>query len=106
MVFFLAFVFHPQPHGTRVFALSSMLHHIVTAVLTAGLAFILTTLYRGFANSKASRGCPKLPGPRGWPLLGYLNAIESPACVTYQQWSEKYSKLLHLAFSHYNAYGM
>ncbi|EKM54951.1 uncharacterized protein PHACADRAFT_142748 [Phanerochaete carnosa HHB-10118-sp] len=44
-----------------------------------------------FAGTTAARGLAKLPGPRGWPLVGYLRPIEKPVCVTYRQWSDDYN---------------
>ncbi|EKM48824.1 uncharacterized protein PHACADRAFT_57990, partial [Phanerochaete carnosa HHB-10118-sp] len=30
------------------------------------------------------------PGPRGWPIVGYLRTIEEPVSSAYRQWSEIY----------------
>lgn len=48
--------------------------------------FILFVVY----NFAAKRRLPHPPGPRGYPLLGYLQGVERPAWKTYQRWSQEY----------------
>ncbi|EKM54974.1 uncharacterized protein PHACADRAFT_142793 [Phanerochaete carnosa HHB-10118-sp] len=64
----------------------------VCSVVCAGcLVYLFARICRTFARGSGLRGFSKLPGPRGWPLLGYLRSIESPAWVTYRQWSDEYN---------------
>ena len=63
-----------------------MSDRIIAAVGVAFLVYVLARLF----NSSQRR--PRLPGPRGWPLLGYVRAIESPPWITYRQWSDEYRK--------------
>ncbi|EKM54971.1 uncharacterized protein PHACADRAFT_142788 [Phanerochaete carnosa HHB-10118-sp] len=58
-----------------------------TALSVGCLTYII---YRTFVSSTGAQGLAKLPGPRGWPFIGYLRAIEKPECVTYKRWSDDY----------------
>ncbi|EKM54972.1 uncharacterized protein PHACADRAFT_195001 [Phanerochaete carnosa HHB-10118-sp] len=61
------------------------------AALCVGcLTYITLIVCRTFASSTGAHGPAKLPGPRGWPFVGYLRAIEKPDCATYRQWSDDY----------------
>ena len=61
-----------------------MSSRVVAAVCTACLVYVLVRL------SNRTQRRPQLPGPRGWPLLSYLNPIQSAPWITYRQWSDEY----------------
>nr|BAL05181.1 cytochrome P450 [Phanerodontia chrysosporium] len=64
-----------------------------TAFATLGaacLVYLFAKFYRSFAACRNLHGLKKLPGPRGWPFVGYLKAAERPAWLTYWRWSDEY----------------
>ena len=55
-------------------------------VLGSLTLLFLRILFHNFSR----RNLHQPPGPRGYPFLGYLKKVESPAWETYGRWGEVY----------------
>ena len=69
--------------GGNIFAMETP-----TIVLIPGV--VITWLLLRWATR---RPLPYPPGPPGYPLVGYLKAIQDPIWKTYAEWGKKYGEL-------------
>ncbi|ORY63918.1 cytochrome P450 [Pseudomassariella vexata] len=69
-------------------------HTIATTLVIAVIIPIIYLITNEFIRSQAR--IPKLPGPRGLPVIGNLWDIRTNAAETYRQWARKYGDVYQI----------